>query len=112
MMYCYLLKLKNIPGLVLIMGFEKAFENVSWTFIYKAVDFLNFGPDIKRRVKAFYANANTCVLVNGRYSTWFKIGKVVRQGDSLSTFFYLIFAEVLSIVIKETLYKMSTREYT
>ena len=36
----------NIPGSLLTIDIEKAFDNVSWSFIQKALDFLNFGPDI------------------------------------------------------------------
>ena len=89
-----------MPGLLLIVDFEKVFDSVSWTFIEKALDFFNLGPDIKQWVKA-YANASTCVLVNGHYSSWFDIGRGVRQGDPLSPYLYLICAEVLSIMVRE-----------
>ena len=92
---------KILPGLLLMVDFEKAFDSVSWTFIEKALDFLNFGPDIEQWVKAFYASASTCVLVNGHYSSWFNIGRGVRQGDPLSPYLYLICAEVLSIMVRE-----------
>ena len=97
-MYCYMLKqATNIPSVLLMVDFEKALDCVSWTFIGKALDFLNFGHDIKQWVK----NANTCGLVNGNYSCWCKIGKGVRQSDPLSPYLYLICAEVLSIMIRK-----------
>ena len=34
----------NIPGLLLLIDFEKAFDSLSWQFIHKALKFLNFGP--------------------------------------------------------------------
>ena len=34
----------NIPGLLLLIGFEKAFDSLSWSFIQKVLKFLNFGP--------------------------------------------------------------------
>ena len=37
---------KTLPGLLLMVDFEKAFDSVSWTFIEKALHFSNFGPDI------------------------------------------------------------------
>ena len=55
---------KQLPGPVLMVDFEKAFDSVLCTFTEKALDFFNFGPDIKQRVKAFYTNSRTCVLVN------------------------------------------------
>ena len=34
---------KEIPGLLLLIDFEKAFDSLSWSFIRKALKFLNFG---------------------------------------------------------------------
>ena len=65
---------EKIPGLLLMVDFEKVFDSVFWSFIQKALEFFNFGPDIKRWIKTFYNNASTCVQVNGHYSSWFNIG--------------------------------------
>ena len=35
---------QNIPGLLLLIDFEKAFDSVSWSFINKVLKFFNFGP--------------------------------------------------------------------
>lgn len=40
-------------------------------------------------------------MVNGHYSSCFKIGRWARKGDPLSPYLYLICAEVLSIIIQE-----------
>lgn len=37
MMYCFMLKLKNVPALLLMVHFEKAFDSVLQTFIQKAL---------------------------------------------------------------------------
>ena len=37
---------KHIPGLLLLIDFEKAFDSVSWSFINKVLKFFNFGPSI------------------------------------------------------------------
>ena len=92
---------ENIQGLLLVVDFEKAFDSVSWSFIQIALEFFNFGPEIRRWIKTFYNNASTCVQVNGNYSSWFNIGRGVRQGDPLSPYLYLICADKLSTMIRE-----------
>ena len=47
-----------------------------------------------------YNNACSNVFVNGQYSSWFNIKRGVRQGDPCSPYFYLIGAEVLSIMLR------------
>ena len=81
----------TIPGLLLTIEFEKAFDSVSRSFIQKALFFLlYFGPDIKSWVITFSKNASTFVSVNGQYSRWFNIYRGVRQGDPCSPYLYLI----------------------
>ena len=91
---------EQIPGLLLLVDFSKAFDSVSWSFIQKSLDFFNFGPDIKRWIKTLYNKANSCVQVNGQYSDWFNIERGVRQGDPSSPYLYLICAEILSLMIR------------
>ena len=64
-------------------------------------EIFQFGPNIRRWIKTFYNNASTCVQVNGHYSSWFNIGRGVRQGDPLSPYLDLIGAEILSTMIRE-----------
>ena len=45
---------KNIPGLLLLIDFEKAFDSLSWNFLHKALEHLNFGDSIRKWVKVCY----------------------------------------------------------
>ena len=92
---------EHIPGLLLMIDFQKAFDSVSWSFIQKSLEFFNFGPDIRQWIRTFYKKANACVSVNGQYSNWFDIQRGVRQGDPSSPYLYLICAEVLSLMIRK-----------
>ena len=49
----YYTEAQNIPGMFLRVDFEKAFDSVSWSFIYKTLDFFGFGTDIKRWISVF-----------------------------------------------------------
>ena len=38
---------EHIPGLLLLIDFEKAFDSLSWSFINKVLKLFNFGPYYK-----------------------------------------------------------------
>ena len=44
---------KNIPGLLLFLDFEKAFDTVEWSFIEKSLQHFGFGPSLSKWVRLF-----------------------------------------------------------
>ena len=44
---------KNIPGLMMLIDFEKAFDSVSWKFLYKALEFYGFSDNFIQWIKTF-----------------------------------------------------------
>ena len=46
-------KQNEIPGLLLSIDFQQAFDSVSWKFIHKTFDYFNFGPSFKNGLQFF-----------------------------------------------------------
>ena len=44
---------ENIPGLLIFIDFEKAFDSVEWDFLFKCLEDFNFGSDFLRWIKTF-----------------------------------------------------------
>ena len=81
---------KNIPGLLLFLDFEKAFDTLEWPFIQKTLVSFGFGPSIVQWFKT-YCGSESCILNNGWASNFFPVHRGVRQGCPLSPYIFLSF---------------------
>lgn len=72
---------EKIPGLFLLVDFEKAFDSVSWSFLKKSLRYFNFGESIRKRVSNFYSNITSAVNQGGNISDTFCLYRGCRQGD-------------------------------
>ena len=94
---------ENIPGLLLVVDFEKAFESISWDFIGEVLEFFKFGPSMKKWISVLYNNISSAVTQCGFLSDFFNIGRGCRQGDPPSPYIFLLCAEVLSLMLKQNI---------
>ena len=76
--------IKKIPGILLFIDFEKAFDTIEWPFIQNVLERFNFGQVIRKWISVLYSDVESAIL-NGGYSTnYFKVSRGVRQGCLLS----------------------------
>ena len=94
-------KQQQIPGLILLIDFEKAFDTVSWKFINKVLTYFNFGPSIKSWINMFRNDSESCIIQNGFMSDFFKLKRGCRQGDPISPYIFILSAEILGKMIRK-----------
>ena len=94
-------KKQNLPGLLLSIDFEKAFDTVSWKFIVIVLDYFNFGNSIKSWVGLFQKGSETCILQNGFMSNFFSLRRGCRQGDPISPYLFILCAEILGKMVRK-----------
>jgi hypothetical protein len=71
-------------GLILKLDFEKAYDKISWDFLFEMLRQRGFDEIWCKWIKEVVTSGTLSVQVNGSVGSYFKSGKGVRQGDPLS----------------------------
>ena len=91
----------HIPGLLVFIDFEKAFDSMSWSFIYKVLKYFGFGEYFIQWIRILNRNFRASVLQSGFLSEQFDIQRGCRQGDPIAPYLFILCAEILAILIKQ-----------
>ena len=97
--YC---TIKNLPSIILLADFEKAFDSVKWSFLTQILGFYGFGQNFRKWISILYKDSESCVTNNGYLSSFFKLSKGIRQGCPISALLFLLIAEIVAIVLRSS----------
>ena len=90
----------NIDLIVICVDFKKAFDSVDKSFIFKCLEFFNFGPYFRKLVTVCLEDRKGCIITDQGFTPNFNIEQGVPQGDRLSPYLFIICIEVLLIKIE------------
>lgn len=95
-----LAKRKKDACMLFKVDFQKAYDSISWSFLFHMMDRMGFNSLWVKWMKACVCTNFMSVLVNGSPTQDFSVQKGLRQGDPLSPFLFLIVAEGLAGLMK------------
>lgn len=88
-------------GLVVSLNYASAIDTLDRSFLAKALNSCNFGPNFRKWIKLMYDGAEGCVVNNGISSGWFGMPAGLRQGCPTSPLLFILAFEKFSHSIRQ-----------
>ncbi|KAL3701849.1 hypothetical protein R1sor_019871 [Riccia sorocarpa] len=86
---------------LLKVDFRKAFDSLSWDFLFKLLDMMCFGQKFIKIIKALTSTASSAVIVNKTRSSSIQIGRSVRQGCPISPLLFTVAMQAWTDYVNE-----------
>ena len=93
-------QMKKKSGLLVLIDFEKAFDSLSWKFLYRVLDLFGYSKNFIQWIKPFNTEITAYVVQCGFLSKPIHINRGCRQGGPISAYLFLIGAEILARLIQ------------
>jgi hypothetical protein len=88
-------KLK-VPSLFLKLNISKAFDSISWPFLFEVLSHVGFGSRWCKLVGNILSSASTRIILNGQPGDQIRHRRGLRQGDPLSPMLFVLVMDVLN----------------
>ena len=98
--------MNNVPGMMLMIDFEKAFDSVDFRFLVATLEMFGFGEYFVTWIKIILGcnegtNFKVVTVVKGNISLPFNIERGCRQGDPISGYLFILVMEILALLFKK-----------
>ena len=91
----------ELDGLLMLIDFEKAFDSISWSFLYDVLYHFGFKKGFVNWVKLLNRNIRATVVQAGVKSDYLNIERGCKQGDPIAAYLFILCAQILTYMIEQ-----------
>ena len=87
-------------GIVVTADIQKTFDSVNPLFSITALANFGFGETFIKWIQILFRNQESCVIIGGTTTKYFKLEKSTRQEGLISAYLFILVLEIAFIFIK------------
>ena len=97
----------NLPGMLLLVGFEKAFDSINFQFINTTLEIFGFGEVFIKWITIILGinpgtNFQAVTVGNGNISSLLNVKRGCRQGDPISGYLFILVIEIQALMLTKS----------
>ena len=94
-------ELNNIPGVILLLDIQKAFDSVNHEFMIETLQRFNIGANFIKWVKTIYSDRKSYVINNGFMTRVINMERGIFQGCPISPYLFLLVIETMALAVRQ-----------
>ena len=91
----------NLPGFLVTIDIEKAFDSVNHNFLITALEKYGFGKEFIYWIKTILKKQESCIINGGTTTKYFHLKRGTRQGDPISAYLFILVLEIFFLIAKK-----------
>ena len=91
----------DIPGAIVLLDIEKAFDSVNHNFLFQVLNHFNFGDQFISWIKTIYSCRKSYVINNGFLTDPIDMARGIFQGCPISPYLFLLIIETMAISVRQ-----------
>ena len=92
----------DLPGSIILLDIEKAFDSVKHDFLIESLKQFNFGDKFVNWIKVLYTGRQSYVMNNGFLTERIPMQRGIFQGCPVSPYLFLFVIEIMALMIRQS----------